>query len=85
MIKYDNQLYGIKLKTYTDETAYHDSFEQAANYAFQLNIKKISLVFFVDVIDDSIREKYEIEHVTPDTGIKVEIVFIACEESNPLK
>jgi len=82
LIKYANQLYGIELKSYTDESAYHDAIEKAAKYAVQLDIKKISLVFFVDVIDDSIREKYEIEHVTPDTGIKVEIVFIACEESN---
>ena len=82
LIKYANQLYGIELKSYTDESAYHDAIEKAAKYAVQLDIKKISLVFFVDVIDDSIREKYEIEHVTPDTGIKVEIVFIACKESN---
>jgi len=82
LIKYANQLYGIELKSYTDETAYHDAIDKVAKYAFQLGIKQISLVFFVDVIDDSIRETYEIEHVAPDTGIKVEIVFIACEEND---
>jgi len=80
MIQYANKLYGIELKSYTDESAYHDAIEKSANYAVQLGIQEIALVFFVDVIDDSIRKKYEIEHITPDTGIKVEIVFIACEE-----
>jgi len=47
------------------------------NYPKRFN--EISLVFFVDLIDDSIREKYEIEYVEPDTKIKVYIVFIACE------
>ena len=81
LIKYANQLFGIELKSYTDENAYHDAIEKAAQYAIQLGIKQISLVFFVDAIDDNIREKYEIEYVAPDTGIKVEIVFISCEES----
>ena len=85
LIKYANQLYGIELKSYTDESAYHDSIEKAVKYAIQLDIKQISLVFFVDFIDDSIREKYEIEYVEPDTGIKVEIVFISCEESEFLE
>jgi len=43
-----------------------------------LGIQEIALVFFVDVIDDAIRDTYEIEYVEPDTGIKV---FIACEEN----
>ena len=80
LIKYASQLYGIELKSYTDENAYYDAIEKAASYAVKLRIPKISLVFFVDIIDDSIRKKYEIEYSDPDTDIKVEIVFIACNE-----
>ena len=81
LILYANKLYGIELKSYTDENAYHDAIDQAADYAVQLKVGTISLVFFVETIDDSIREKYEIEYIEPETGIKVDIVFIACEEN----
>jgi len=80
LIKYANQLYGIELKSYTDESAYHDAIDKAENYAVQLSIPKISLVFFVDIIEEKIRKKYKIEYIAPDTGIQVDIIFIACEE-----
>jgi hypothetical protein len=80
LIQYASKLYGIELKSYTDESAYYAAIDQAADYAQQLKTDQISLVFFVDAIDDSIRNKYEIEHIAPDTGVKVEIIFIACEE-----
>ncbi|CAN2041159.1 hypothetical protein GMMP15_350003 [Candidatus Magnetomoraceae bacterium gMMP-15] len=69
------------MKSYTNERAYKEAIEQAADYAVQLKIKEeISLVFFVEYIDDQNREKYEINDIDEKTGIKVEIVFVGTGE-----
>ncbi|CAN2041158.1 AAA ATPase-like domain-containing protein [Candidatus Magnetomoraceae bacterium gMMP-15] len=80
IINYAGQIYGIELKSYTNEKAYTEAIKQAADYAVQLKIKKISLVFFVEYIDDQNREKYEINDIDEKTGIKVEIVFVGTGE-----
>ncbi|CAN2044376.1 hypothetical protein GMMP1_280001 [Candidatus Magnetomoraceae bacterium gMMP-1] len=68
------------MKSYTNEKAYTEAIKQAADYAVQLKIKKISLVFFVEYIDDENREKYEISSIDEKTGVKVEIIFVGTGE-----
>ncbi|CAN2040516.1 hypothetical protein GMMP15_1830011 [Candidatus Magnetomoraceae bacterium gMMP-15] len=80
IIKYSDQIYGIELKSYINERAYKDAIKQAALYAVQLKIKEISLVFFVEYIDDENREKYEINYFDEKTEVKVETVFVRTGE-----
>ena len=76
LIRYANQIYGIELKTYTNESAYTEAIKQAVYYAVQLKINKIALVFFVDTINDENRQKYEKNHWDKITAVTVEIIFI---------
>jgi hypothetical protein len=77
IIKYREITYGIELKTYTDISGYKEALKQAAKYGKHLGLNKISLIFFVETIDDKNREKYEAVFEDEKTGVKVEPVFVA--------
>jgi hypothetical protein len=76
IIKYHNKIYGIELKTYSDQSSYNKAIRKAVHYAAQLKIQKIALVFFVEIIDDENRRKYEQDHLDTNTNITVETIFI---------
>ena len=42
----------------------------------QLKLQSIALVFFVDIIDDESRQKYEKEYIDYNSGITVDIILI---------
>ena len=63
IIRYAGQIYGLELKTYTADFGYREALKQAARYGQQLSLREISLVFFVEAIDDTNREKYEAIYV----------------------
>jgi len=75
IVKYNNKIYAIELKSFSDITAYEKAIEQAHNYAVQLNLTEITLVFFVESIDDDNRNKYERSYIDQQTGIRVDPVF----------
>ena len=77
IIKYAGRMYGIELKSYTDENAYKKSISQAASYGKQLRLAQIALVFFVDDVDDDSRNKYEINYQDQAAGVTVKISFVA--------
>jgi len=74
-IRYKTNLYGIELKSYTDESGYRDALIQAAGYGKQLGLSEIYLVFFVEYIDDENRSKYEADYSDKTAGIKVMPIF----------
>ncbi|MDM8524566.1 AAA-like domain-containing protein [Desulfococcaceae bacterium HSG8] len=76
IIRYAGQIYVIELKSYTDETGYHEALAQAAGYGKQLGLAEVSLVFFVEYIDDANREKYEKIHTDEETGVLVAPMFV---------
>jgi hypothetical protein len=76
IIHYRGKLYGIELKSYTDHTGYKDALKQAALYGKQLALKEISLVFFVESLDEENRKKYETDYVDQNTGIRVMPIFV---------
>jgi hypothetical protein len=76
IVKYAGKTYGIELKSYTDKRGYKEALKQAAKYGKQLNLEKISLIFFVEYIDDENRKKYEIDFDDPETSVKVMPVFV---------
>lgn len=77
LIKYKKNIYGIELKSYTDQAGYRAAMQQAAGYGKQLNLREIYLVFFVSAIDDDSREKYEKEFMDKNTGVTVIPLFVA--------
>ena len=79
IVKYAGKIYGIELKTYTDRSGYKEALKQAALYGKQLKLKKISLIFFVEKIDDENKKKYEADFEDPKTGVVVMPVFIETE------
>ena len=79
IIEFFNKIYGIELKSFTNESAYKNAVKQAAHYALQLRLDTIVLVFFVDFIDDKNRQKFELKHTDKNTGVIVETIFIECE------
>jgi hypothetical protein len=76
IVKYKEKIYGIELKTYTDISSYKKALKQAAHYGRQLSLKQISLIFFVEAIDDESRKKYEVDFDDEETGVKVEVIFV---------
>ncbi|CAN2039484.1 AAA ATPase-like domain-containing protein [Candidatus Magnetomoraceae bacterium gMMP-15] len=81
LIKYGGKIYGLELKSYTDKSGYKDAIKQATDYASQLKLKEISLIFFVESINDENRNKYEVNILDDEkTGVKVETVFVGTGE-----
>ncbi len=77
IIHYSGQRYGLEVKSYANQTSYKKAITQAACYGKQLNLCQISLVFFVEAIDEANREKYEVLTVDEKTGVRVETIFVA--------
>lgn len=77
VVHYKNRVYGLELKSFTNEAAYKDALLKAAQYGKQLGIKEIALVFFVEFIDDAHRETYEKDYLDKSTGVTVNPIFIA--------
>jgi hypothetical protein len=80
LIKYAERIYALEVKSYTDESGYKEALSQAAAYGKQLGLAEISLVFFVEYIDDANREKYEKMYEDTESGVRVETVFAATGE-----
>jgi hypothetical protein len=76
IIKYAGQMYGLELKTFTDDSGYREALKQAARYGQQLDLREISLVFFVEAIDKTNREKYETVYVDRETEVTVAPIFV---------
>jgi hypothetical protein len=80
IVRYRGRVYGIEVKSYTDEFGYRESLKQAARYGQQLRLEEITLVFFVERIDETSRNKYEVVYRDEQTGVKVTPVFVATGE-----
>ncbi|QTA79454.1 AAA ATPase-like domain-containing protein [Desulfonema limicola] len=80
MIQYAGKLYGLELKSYTDDSDFRISLQQAARYGKTLKLDLIWLVEFVEYIPEGYREKYEQEYNDKDSGVVVKPVFVATGE-----
>ncbi|MCK4762504.1 MAG: AAA-like domain-containing protein [Candidatus Aminicenantes bacterium] len=76
IVRYGGKVYGVELKSYTDQPGYRQALKQAARYGRQLQLDEIFLVFFVESIDDKSRRTYEVDYVDEETKVKVRPVFI---------
>ncbi len=76
IIKYQGQIYGVEVKSYSDKQAYRDGLNQAARYGKQLQVSEITLALFVDNVDEANRQKYEQVYIDQETGVTVTPVFV---------
>ena len=79
IITYNGQVYGLELKSYANQRAYNKALKKAASYGQQLQLAEISLLFFIDQIDDDSRSKYEAIYVDEETRVTVTPIFVATE------
>ena len=75
LIRYAGKAYGLEVKSFTDAFGYRRALGQAARYARQLGLDRVTLVFFVEGVDDANRGAYEAVHVD-ETGVTVDPVFV---------
>ncbi len=72
-------MYGLEVKSYTDESDYQEALSQTARYGQQLQLAEVSLAFFVEYIDEANRTKYEVPHVDGETTVTVTPIFMEIE------
>ncbi|MEM7127910.1 MAG: AAA-like domain-containing protein [Chloroflexota bacterium] len=77
LITYANRLYGVEVKSFANRRQYQSALGQAAAYGKELQQKEIWLVFFVEIITDENRQKFEETYQDPKTGVEVHPVFVA--------
>jgi len=76
----------IRYQTYCDGLDFRSDFEynlalgQAARYAHQLQLTTITVVFFVEAVDDANRSLYETPYQDAATGVMVEPVLVTTVE-----
>jgi len=75
LLNFKGKQMGIELKSFSDLAKYRIAINQAAQYAKSLKLSEINLLFFITKIDDKNRQKFEIDYIDPETGVKVIIVF----------
>lgn len=76
IITYAGKTYGLEVKSYTTHKEYQEALRQAAQYGKQLHLGEIALIVFVESIDETNRQKYEVLYVDEETGVTVSPVFV---------
>lgn len=80
VIAFQGQTYGVELKSFDDDFEYQAALRQAARYGWQLHLTAITLVFFVETVDDENRTLYEMPYQDTATGVMVEPVLVTTVE-----
>lgn len=79
-IRYQEHAYGLELKSFRSDFEYNLALTQAARYAQQLQLTTITVVFFVEAVDDENRTLYETPYHDAATGVTVEPVLVTTVE-----
>ena len=80
LIRYQGQVYGVELKSFRSDFEYAAALEQAARYARQLQLATITVVFFVEAVDDETRAQYEAPYQDAASGVSVEPLLVTTVE-----
>ncbi|GAK61266.1 hypothetical protein U27_01166 [Candidatus Vecturithrix granuli] len=75
LIRYQQRLYGLEVKSFSDLNEYRKALTQATSYGQDLGITEITLALFIESIDEDNRNKYEQNYVDA-AGVTVKPVFI---------
>ncbi len=79
IIRYEGQMYGLEVKSFSNQRDYKEALLQATAYGQQLGLAEITLAFFVERVDEANRSKYEVIYHDAATGITVIPVFVEIE------
>ncbi len=76
VIKYNGQVYGLEVKSFSNQREYRKGLKQAARYGQQLGLKEMTLALFIEQVDEVNRQKYEVIYIDEETGVTVSPVFV---------
>jgi len=76
LIHHAGQVYGLEVKSFSDQYEYKKARVQTARYANSMGWPIVWLVFFTEQIDEKNRAKYEVTYHDPQTQVIVEPIFI---------
>jgi len=76
LIRRAGKLYALELKSFKDRYAYKLAIHRSAEYAIQLGIQNIFLIFFIESIDEENRRALETPHRDEETGVEVQPIFV---------
>ncbi len=77
LVQYTGQRYGLEVKSFSEQTEYQRSLRQAAEYGRQLGLTTITLLLFIETVDDQNRQKFEVPYQAQATGVLVTPIFVA--------
>ena len=80
LIRYQEQRYGVELKSFRSDFEYDAALDQSARYAHQLNLATITVIFFVEAVDDETRTHYEAPYQDAASGVTVQPVLVTTVE-----
>ncbi|MFP4387517.1 MAG: hypothetical protein ACLFPR_01050, partial [Desulfococcaceae bacterium] len=74
-------VYALELKSFKDRYAYKQALVRAVEYAVQLGISRIYLVFFIESIDVENRRELELGFTAGESGVSVIPFFLETGDS----
>ena len=74
LIRYAGQLFGLELKSFADKRQYDNALTQAAKYGKRLGVSDIWLVLFIETVDDTNRQRFELDYT--EGGVTVHPQFV---------
>jgi hypothetical protein len=71
LIRHAGQLFGLELKSFANQRSYRKALVQAAKYGKKLGVTSIWLVLFIETVDETNRQRFEIDYTDDETGVTV--------------
>jgi hypothetical protein len=81
LIRYGEKRYALELKSFKDRYAYKQALARAAEYARQLALDRIYLIFFIESIDEENRSGLEVAFRDEENGTEVVPFFVETGDS----
>ena len=76
LIRYADQLFGLELKSFAEQRSYRKALDQAAKYGQKLGVTSIWLVLFIEAVDETNRQRFEVDYTDDETGVTVHPLFV---------
>lgn len=77
LLHHANRIYGIEVKSFVNRREYQKALQQAAHYGQQLQLQEMTLVFFVETVDEGRRRQFEAPYLDAETNVTVYPLLVA--------
>jgi len=74
LIRYAGQLFGLELKSFGDKHQYGKALTQAAKYEKRLGVSEIWLVLFIETVDETNRQRFEVDYTSGHVTVHPQFV-----------